>query len=182
MILAFLGGFLVSLYLMLRISYRQVLAAVHSKLPSAQSMKETVSSFRREVQESSPKNDSKLEARKRELEEERERIQKLREAEKLAEKPISHAAVSAGVQHVPIQKKTPSGVLSGLFRSNESPVEADSGVSHNKTPDFGQWQTPPVTLLHEVKHIATVSDAEIAEKSNEIETTLLQFKIGVEMR
>ncbi len=33
-----------------------------------------------------------------------------------------------------------------------------------------------------MKHQVTVSDAEIADKSNEIETTLLQFKIGVEMR
>lgn len=42
MLLACIGGLLISLYLTLRISYRKVIAAVHAKLPSVSSVKETV--------------------------------------------------------------------------------------------------------------------------------------------
>ncbi len=129
MILAFVGGFLVSLYLMLRISYRKVFAAVHAKLPSVDSMKETVSSFKKEVAETTPtKTEAKLEIRKRELEIERERIQKLRDAEKLAEKTPVPA-----IQHVAIQKKS-AGVLSGLFQKGSTISQEEQKIP--KTPNF----------------------------------------------
>ncbi len=43
------------------------------------------------------------------------------------------------------------------------------------------WEFPSTKLLNEVIHKATVSPAEIREKSLEIERTLAQFRIGVDM-
>lgn len=57
MILAFVGGLLISLYLTLRISYRKVFAAVHSKLPSVGSMRGTMGTIKEEL--SAGKADSK---------------------------------------------------------------------------------------------------------------------------
>jgi hypothetical protein len=48
MMLACIGGILISIFLTLRISYRQVIAAVQSKLPTAASMRESVVAIARE--------------------------------------------------------------------------------------------------------------------------------------
>lgn len=95
-------------------------------------------------------------------------------------------------QHVPIVKKE-AGILGGFFGNlRTSPDSGDAlkaGQKDSKkikiagkSPDFGEWQLPSPSLLQQVVHRATVTPAEIREKSAEIERTLLQFKIGVEMR
>ena len=76
MIIAMTGGFLISVFLMLRISYRQVIAAVQSTLPSGQSMRDAVTSAVRDS--SSTKSPSlktsavSASARKKELDHELE--------------------------------------------------------------------------------------------------------------
>jgi DNA segregation ATPase FtsK/SpoIIIE, S-DNA-T family len=58
----------------------------------------------------------------------------------------------------------------------------DANPSAQKQRDFGVWETPPTSLLTIVKSGTAVSQAEVNQKSKEIETTLLQFRIGVEMK
>lgn len=73
-------------------------------------------------------------------------------------------------------------MLGGLFGGDAKKKAPDSAPSQlGSKPDFGAWDYPSVELLHKIEHKATVTDAEIHEKSMEIERTLLQFKIGVEM-
>lgn len=187
MILAFVGGLLVSLYLTLRISYRKVFAAVHARLPSVNMVKDTMSSFRGEIANDKPsKNNAAIEARKKDLEKELEAARKERELEK---QKIDSKQLTLSTQHVPIQKKDP-GILEGLFgKTTAVPLIKFKGdakdvketVKSSKAPDFGEWQLPPTSLLEKVVHKVTVSPAEIREKSAEIENTLLQFKIGVKM-
>lgn len=55
MIVLFAGMFLFSLFLMLRIHYRHVVTAVHSTLPSIQSLRSTVQQMKEEVS-SGPKS------------------------------------------------------------------------------------------------------------------------------
>lgn len=188
MVLAFTGGLLVSLYLTLRISYRKVFAAIHANLPSVNVVKNTVSSFRGELANEKPaKNNVAIEARKKDLEKELEAARKEREAEK-AKIDAKQLTLANATQHVPIEKKG-SSLLGSIFgASTDTPgatkikVETKDTSKSTKTPDFGVWEFPPSNLLQTITHKVVVSPAEIREKSAEIESTLLQFKIGVQMR
>jgi S-DNA-T family DNA segregation ATPase FtsK/SpoIIIE len=198
MILAFVVGLLVSLYLTLRISYRKIFAAVHSRLPSVNVVRDTMTSFRGEIAADKPvKTYAAIEARKKDLEKELEAARKERELEK---QKIDSKQLTLATQHVPIQKKEPS-LLEGIFGKStaipliklrgdvkeapksdkEAPKSDKEAHKTNKTPDFGEWEYPPSSLLAKIEHKASVSPAEIREKSAEIENTLLQFKIGVKM-
>lgn len=179
-ILIFIGGYLVSIYLAVRISYRKIFATVQSKLPTPSDVKETISTIRKEVKEDlkSKKQEGEFEKRKKDLELEIESIRKEREAEK---KKLE--APESSPRHVAIEKKE-KGMMSAIFgdKNDESKEAKPSPEKQLAIPDFGTWEFPSTKLLNEVKHIAVVSDAEIREKSAEIESTLLQFKIGVEMK
>lgn len=194
--------FLVSLYLTLRISYRKVISHLHSKLPSVESVKAVAKEFRSEEKAVSkdPKIDKKLkaeyDAERKRIERELEDIRKERDREKKAfeAKPEpSQLTINSATKHIPIIKKEPKGLLSGLFGANEaeggkassvsaaSPAASKDEAPKKSTPDFGTWEFPPTTILSQVEHKNTVSESEIKEKSLMIKQTLLQFGISVEM-
>lgn len=125
MIVICIGVFLLSLFLMLRISYRHLLAAVHSTLPTVASFKDTVAGIKHEIvsPKTAPNNSGRssvssnaaLEARKKELERELEIARKEREQErKEQERKLQE---SASARHIPIEKKsdTITSKLSSLF-------------------------------------------------------------------
>jgi DNA segregation ATPase FtsK/SpoIIIE-like protein len=193
MILACIGGVLISVFLMLRISYRQVIAAVQSKLPTAASVRESMTAIARDIPTTralkwvqKSQND-----RTKELDHELElaRAARQKESDTSVDEPLIGKLLSSlkwspesktlikpsemGTQKVTIQKKT-NGGFAGIFsKTTES--------SDPKAPDFGSWEFPSTHLLNEVTHRVTVTPAEIREKSLEIERTLAQFKIGVDM-
>ena len=72
MVIALIGGLLISVFLMLRISYRQVLAAVQSSLPSGQSVRDAMVSVVRESPPPSPAKSTSAATRKKELDHELE--------------------------------------------------------------------------------------------------------------
>jgi hypothetical protein len=86
MVLACIGGVLISIFLMLRISYRQVIAAVQSKLPTAASMRESVAAIARESTSSTAPKTSQVTQksqndRKKELDYELEQARAARQKE-----------------------------------------------------------------------------------------------------
>lgn len=189
--------FLLSLYLTLRISYRKVISHLHSKLPSVESVKGAVREFRSEASpEREPKIDKKFKAeyenKRKEIERELEEIRRERERERKnfdSKASIPQLTINSATKHIPIVKKEPKGLLSGLFGGG-SESESKSGIAeavkHDSTPkkaspDFATWEFPPISLLHRIEHKNTVSDSEIREKSLMIQETLLQFGINVEM-
>lgn len=185
---------LVSLYLTLRISYRKVISHIHSKLPSVESVKGVVKEFRSEERSSSkePKVDKKLkaeyEAERKKIERELEEIRKERDRERNADKPVpAQLSINTATKHIPIVKKEPKGLLSGLFgNSDEEPKTgiaelAKHDVPKKASPDFATWEFPPTSILSQIEHKNTVSESEIKEKSLMIKQTLLQFGISVEM-
>lgn len=192
------AALLVSLYLTLRISYRKVISHLHSKLPTVESVKGVVREFRSEERESGKeaKVDRKLKAeyenKRKEIERELEEIRKERDREKKhsENRPQGQLSINSATKHIPIVKKEPKGLLSGIFGTNGSDSEVRTGIAEapkhdsvprKASPDFATWEFPPASLLHRVEHKNTVSDSEIREKSLMIQETLLQFGINVEM-
>jgi predicted RNase H-like nuclease (RuvC/YqgF family) len=119
-----MATFLVSLYLTLRISYRKVISHLHSKLPSVESVKGAVREFRAEDRhfEKEVKVDKKLKAeyetKRKEIERELEEIRKERDRERKGLDSKAHTpqlTINSATKHIPILKKEPKGLLSGLF-------------------------------------------------------------------
>lgn len=185
--------FLVSLYLTLRISYRKVISHIHSRLPTVESVKGVVKEFQgAEKPSKEGKVDKKLkaeyDAKRKEIEIELEQIRKERDREKKAEaKPAAQLSINTATKHIPIIKKEPKGLLSGLFGgSDDAPKTGIAELAKHDAPkksslDFATWEFPPTTILNHIEHKNTVSDSEIREKSLMIQETLLQFGISVEM-
>lgn len=127
---------------------------------------------------------AQYESKRREIEIELDKIRKEREREKRGELPKNPAQtdIFGAPKHVPIEKKSSKGLIASMFGTSEEPASGTKADSKSKgTPDFGEWEFPPVTLLNQIQHMNTVSDSEIKEKSKLIERTLLEFSISVEM-
>ncbi len=171
--------FLISLFLTLRVSYRKIFGTIQSSLPSVGSVKETVMSVKNDLKEEASlrRREEEMERKKAELDQKIERAKIAREAEKNYETAPKQLKIEDAPKHIPIEKKE-KGILSSLFSSESS---KSSSSPQKSSPNFGTWDFPSLDLLSTITHKATVSEAEIREKSMEIERTLLQFKIGVEM-
>ncbi len=188
--LAFLiGGFLVSLYLTLRISYRKIFGTIHQNLPSMpsigtvkQTIKDTSKAIKEEMKED--KNDRFYQDKAKELEEQIELLKKSRATPEKAGKEIP--------KHIPIEKKENKGILAGFFgawdESSKEPISkakqltvADIPKKEAHLPDFGKWEFPSTNLLDNVDHPNIIDAKEVEQKSLEIQKTLLHFKIDVTM-
>lgn len=184
------GGFLVSLYLTLRISYRKIFGTVRANLPSMpsvqsvkQTIKETHQAIKEEIKEDKSENFYKDKAR--ELEDQIELLKKSRALVEKPEKPAKEAP-----KHIPIEKKESKGILAGFFGPSEDSSAAEP-ISQAKQltvadipkskPDFGKWDYPSADLLDTVSHENVIDAKEVAQKSLEIQKTLLHFKIDVTM-
>jgi len=183
-----IGGFLVSLYLTLRISYRKIFGTIHQNLPSMpsiQNVKQTLKDTHKTLQEElkEDKNDKFYKEKARELEDQIELLKKSRTTPEKITKEVP--------KHIPIEKKENKGILSGFFSPTDAPKEPISGAKQlsvddiskkeiNK-PDFGKWEFPSTTLLDNVSHENVIDAKEIEQKSLEIQKTLLHFKIDVSM-
>lgn len=185
-----IGGFLVSLYLTLRISYRKIFGTIHQNLPSMpsmqavkQSIKDTHKAIQEEIKED--KNDSFYKDKAKELEDQIELLKKSRATPEKVVKEIP--------KHIPIEKKENKGILAGFFgpsddESSKEPISkakqlsvADIPKKEGPKPDFGKWEFPSINLLDTVSHINVISPDEVKQKSLEIQKTLLHFKIDVTM-
>ena len=185
-----IGGFLVSLYLTLRISYRKIFGTIHSNLPSMptihavkQTIKDTSKAIKEEIKED--KNDSFYRDKAKELEDQIELLKKSRSAPEKAAKEAP--------KHIPIAKKESKGILAGFFgpsddESAKEPISrakqlsvADIPKKETNKPDFGKWEFPSTKLLDNVAHPNVIDAKEIEQKSLEIQKTLLHFKIDVSM-
>jgi ABC-type multidrug transport system fused ATPase/permease subunit len=183
------GGFLVSLYLTLRISYRKIFGTIHQNLPSMpsiQNVKQTIKDTHKTIQEElkENKNDKFYKEKAKELE---DQIELLKKSRSNPEKPIKEVT-----KHIPIEKKENKGILGGLFGSSDEsqkePISqakqltvADIPKKETPKPDFGKWEFPSTTLLDNVSHENVIDAKEIEQKSLEIQKTLLHFKIDVSM-
>lgn len=182
-----IGGFLVSLYLTLRISYRKIFGTIHSNLPSLpsiqtvkQTIKETHKAIKEEIKED--KNDTFYKDKAKELE---DQIELLKKSRATPEKPVKEAP-----KHIPIEKKENKGILAGFFGPSEDTSSAEpiskakqltvADIPKNK-PDFGTWEYPSMNLLDNVTHENVIDAKEVEQKSLEIQKTLLHFKIDVAM-
>lgn len=182
-----IGGFLVSLYLTLRISYRKIFGTIHANLPSMpsiqtvkQTIKETHQAIKEEIKED--KNDSFYKDKAKELE---DQIELLKKSRAVVEKPVKEVP-----KHIPIEKKENKGILAGFFGPSEDTASAEpisqakqltvADIPKNK-PDFGKWEYPSMDLLDNVTHENVIDAKEVEQKSLEIQKTLLHFKIDVTM-
>lgn len=185
-----IGGFLVSLYLTLRISYRKIFGTIHQNLPSMPSIhavKQTIKDTRKAIQEEikEDKSDSFYRDKAKELEDQIELLKKSRAVPEKAIKEIP--------KHIPIEKKENKGILAGFFSpsddtSSKTPISqakqlsiADIPKKEGPKPDFGRWEFPSSNLLDTVTHENVIDAKEVAQKSLEIQKTLLHFKIDVSM-
>lgn len=184
-----IGGFLVSLYLTLRISYRKIFWTIHQNLPSLpsihavkQTIKETSKAIKEELKED--KSDAFFKDKAKELE---EQIELLKKSRATPEKPVKEIP-----KHIQIEKKETKGILAGFFgtsdESSKEPISkakqlsvADIPKKEANKPDFGKWEFPSTKLLDNVSHDNVIDAKEIEQKSLEIQKTLLHFKIDVTM-
>jgi S-DNA-T family DNA segregation ATPase FtsK/SpoIIIE len=184
-----IGGFLVSLYLTLRISYRKIFGTIHQNLPSMpsigtvkQTIKDTSKAIKEEMKED--KNDRFYQDKAKELEEQIELLKKSRATPEKAGKELP--------KHIPIEKKESKGILAGFFgtsdESSKEPISkakqlsvADIPKKEAHLPDFGKWEFPSINLLDNVAHPNIIDAKEVEQKSLEIQKTLLHFKIDVSM-
>ena len=182
-----IGGFLVSLYLTLRISYRKIFGTIHQNLPSMpsihsmkQTIKETHKAMKEEIKED--KNDSFFQDKAKELEDQIELLKKSRASVEVKESP----------KRILIEKKENKGILAGFFghsdESSKEPISkarqlsvADIPKKESPKPDFGKWEFPSTKLLDNVSHENVIDAKEVEQKSLEIQKTLLHFKIDVTM-
>ena len=181
-----IGGFLVSLYLTLRISYRKIFGTIHQNLPSIpsiQTVKQTVKDTGRTIKEEM-KDDDFYKDKAKELEDQINLLKKSRSLPGKTEKEIA--------KHIPIIKKENKGILAGFFGSSEEssrePISKAKQLSVADIPkkevnkvDFGKWEFPSTKLLDNVSHENVIDAKEIEQKSLEIQKTLLHFKIDVSM-
>lgn len=184
-----IGGFLVSLYLTLRISYRKIFGTIHQNLPSMpsiQNVKQTIKNTHKTIQEelTEYKNDDFYKDKARELENQIELLRKSRNTPEKSTKEVP--------KHIPIETKENKGILGSLFsssdKSSKEPISmakqlsvADIPTKETPKPDFGKWEFPNTTLLDNVSHENVIDGKEIEQKSLEIQKTLLHFKIDVSM-
>lgn len=184
-----IGGFLVSLYLTVRISYRKIFGTIHQNLPSVpsigtvkQTLKDTGKAIKEELKED--KNDGFYRDKAKELE---DQINLLKKSRTAPEKPAKETP-----KHIPIEKKENKGILAGFFgasdESSKEPISqakqlsvADIPKKETNKPDFGTWEFPSSKLLDNVAHPNVIDAKEIEQKSLEIQKTLLHFKIDVSM-
>ncbi|EKD30055.1 MAG: hypothetical protein ACD_78C00170G0005 [uncultured bacterium (gcode 4)] len=184
-----IGGFLVSLYLTLRISYRKIFGSIHQNLPSIptihtvkQTIKDTSKALKDEMRED--KNDAFYKDKAKELE---DQINLLKKSRAIPEKTVKETP-----KHIQIEKKENKGILAGFFgvsdESSREPISkakqlsvADIPKKEVNKPDFGKWEFPSTKLLDNVSHENVIDAKEIEQKSLEIQKTLLHFKIDVTM-
>ncbi len=164
--------FFASIYLTLRISYRNILSRVRESVPSFSSVREAVlpSEDDEEVPVKRWKLDAVYKKKTEELERKLETLQKNKRWDAKTGpkwKSLLGSAMSALVsKKIPLE--TPDGKVI------ESRVK-------QQALDFGTWDFPSVKLLNEIIHKNLVSPEEIEEKSLMIQKTFLQFGIDVEM-
>lgn len=100
-----------------------------------------------------------------------------------------HEAPKAPEKIPVVTKKPAESAVAKLFSAGSKPAESTSEpveaveteASPHAIPDFGQWEFPPVDILDQATERYEVDMNEVRKKSYEIERSLLQFKIEVEM-
>lgn len=197
-ILFLVGGVLVSLYLTLRISYRKILGTIHSNLPSVETVKSAIRDVKREIKSEEVEekveksNKSEKESYKEKERELREQIEFLKKERAMEDKKKTKKEEDEKVEierKIPIERKDAKSVIAGFFGGGNTiekgepkqlSVEDIPEREHEK-PDFGKWEFPSTNLLSQIEHVNQINPKEVEQKSLEIEQTLLQFKIDVDM-
>ncbi|MDD2486799.1 MAG: DNA translocase FtsK [Candidatus Gracilibacteria bacterium] len=175
------GGFLLSLYLIFKISYIQVLKTIHSSLPSASSVKEGMVNIKNDLKKDMKENnkENKKGKSKGEYNDEVDNLTlKIKELEKLTkqseriEKPKKE--IEEPIRKIQVEKK---GILD-MFKKDEKKDEKAVQTKLN----FATWDFPSADLLNVIKSKGDIDERIVEQKSLEIKKTLLQFKIDVDMK
>ncbi len=170
-VLALFVIFAASIWMTLRISYRDILSRVRSSVPSFSNVREVILPSNEE--EIEPKRIKWESAYKKKAEELERKLTELhRSKERKEEKtPMTGKWILANA-FSGLTKKVPIETLDGKIIKSKVPT---------KSLDFGTWDYPSIKLLNKIEHKNTVSPDEIEEKSLLIQKTFLQFGIDVEM-
>ncbi len=169
--LALIFLFFGSIYLTLRISYRNLLSKVRESVPSISRIKEAA--FWDEDDEIPIKKWKLDDVYKRKAQELEEKLANLKKWKRPEEKILSSKWKSFIENTFSwLTKKVPLETKDGKLIESKWPA---------KSLSFGSWDFPSVKLLNEIIHKNTVSAEEIEEKSLLIQKTFLQFGIDVEM-
>jgi DNA segregation ATPase FtsK/SpoIIIE, S-DNA-T family len=172
-ILGFATLVFASIWMSLRISYRDILSKVRSSVPSLSSMRNAV--LPDDDYDDTPvkkvKLDDTYKRKTEELERKLANIQKSKSPAKEEKIAVSGKSILSNA-FSGLTKKVPLETVDG--KKIESKVKSQS-------VDFGSWDFPSVKLLNQIEHKNLVSPDEIEEKSILIQKTLLQFGIDVDM-
>lgn len=165
--------FFASLYLTLRISYRDLFSRVREAVPSFSAMREWIlpSDDEDDIAPTKKwKTDEIYRKKAEELEKKLAEIQKSKNKEPSVHEPKWAALLGKMVSW--LTKKVPLETPDGKVIESKT---------QTKAVDFWTWDFPSIKLLNEIEHKNLVSLDEIEEKSLMIQKTFLQFGIDVEM-
>jgi len=186
--------FLFSLFLMFRISYKQLIKKVISYTPDLSTIKDNITfpaskndhyeDEEETLKSSKWKKESKDEKRIKELEE------KLARAEKLKKEP-KQLDLEDAPRKISIEQKTPKTLFNKLKESfNQEQDEEDDipkkiKIEKEKTtfvePKYDKWVFPGLELLSNIGWDIKIDENDIYSKQEEIVDKLAQFKINVNM-
>lgn len=170
--LALLAILLSSLYLTLRISYRNILSRVRESVPSFSRVREVILPDD-EDDDIVPTKKAKLDSvHKKKAEELERKLAELQKQKKWEKEPSNKKVWIVW------------NIISGMT-TKKIPLETADGQKIEqrgvRAVDFGTWDFPSPKLLNEVVHKNVVSPEEVEEKSLMIQKTFLQFGIDVDM-
>lgn len=166
--------FFASIYMTLRISYRDIFSRVRESVPSLSSVREAVlpSGDDTDDEPKKAKIDSTYKKKAEELEKKIAELQKSKKWEDTPKHEPKGISMIKNAVHALSEKKIAIETSDGKTIESKTPT---------KSVDFGTWDFPSIKLLNEVEHKNLVSPDEIEEKSLLIQKTFLQFGIDVEM-
>lgn len=172
-------GLLFSLYLIFKISYIQVLKTIHSNLPSSKAIVESAANIKNDLKKDL-KESKKERLEKSEYKDElAELSEKIKELERWWSSKIRIDKINNKEKEdlkprkIEIEKKW----LLDIFKKEEKkekPVQTKL--------DFTGWDFPSSTLLNIVKNKQVIDENFVIKQSYQIEKTLLEFNIKVEMK
>lgn len=166
--------FFASIYMTLRISYRDIFSRVRESVPSLSSVRDAVlpSGDDTDDEPKKAKIDSTYKKKAEELEKKIAELQKSKKWEDTPKHEPKGISMIKNAVHALSEKKIAIETSDGKTIESKTPT---------KSVDFGTWDFPSIKLLNEVEHKNLVSPDEIEEKSLLIQKTFLQFGIDVEM-
>jgi len=182
--LIFISLFIVSLMILFRFSPIWFTRKVASAGSAVSELKDT---FRKEkdtfkttsTTKKSIKIDKKADSKQRELDYMMESLKKEKEALAKQRQKQAQLNLSDAPKKIKIEEKAPSK-LKSLFKKDDSKLEKIPKTTGNSS--ITKWELPTLNLLKNRITKDLVDETEIREKEIEIQQTLLQFKIEVDMQ